>query len=564
MVERIINLLNKEFGGLHQAAFLLALSSFASQILALLRDRLLAGSLGASRELDIYYSAFRVPDLLFATVGSFLSITVIIPILIDKLSTTGRDKDDRHGVTEFLSDMLSAFLLGFFVLACALFFLIPFLTKFIVPGFDASAQDVFINLTRVLLLSPMIFGISSLLSCITQSFRRFFVYALSPIMYNLGIILGVLFLYPRFGLPGLIYGVIFGAILHLVVQLPVIFKIGILPMIKGNINYAEVKKVASKSLPRTVALGFSQLSIMALISLASLMRSGSISIFNLSYNLQSIPLAIVGVSYSVAALPNMSRIFSRETVKDFVAYVEIAIKHIIFWSLPASILFIVLRAQIVRVVLGSGQFDWTSTRLAAASLAIFAISVVAQSLINFLSMVYYSAGLTKKPVITRVIGSILIIVLSFIFVKAFDSYTFVVYFLESLLRVDFIDGTSVLVLPLAFSIGTIINVMMFIRDFRRDFGKFSGEISRSFFQSLAGSIITGFVAYQFLRFFASLYVIDTFVEIFAQGLLAGVFGIIAGGMVLILLGNQEIKTVLQVARQKFWKAQTIIPTPEEL
>ncbi|MFA5987521.1 MAG: lipid II flippase MurJ [Candidatus Paceibacterota bacterium] len=564
MVKRIISLLNKEFGGLHGAAFLLAASSLASQILALLRDRLLAGNLGPSHELDIYYAAFRVPDLLFATVGSFLSITVIIPVLISKLNVSTNETVGKENVSHFLGDMFSVFLSGMIFVGGLLFVLAPYFARIIIPGFDDESVARFIVATRILLLSPLFFGISSLLSGVTQSFKRFLVYALCPVLYNLGIILGVLIFYPIWGLNGLAYGVVLGAMMHLAVQIPTVLSVGVVPIISKKINWADVRYVVSRSLPRTLALGSAQIATMALVSLASLMASGSISIFNLSYNLQSIPLALIGISYSVAALPSMTDMFSRGKMNEFVDCVETAIRHIIFWSLPATALFIVLRAQIVRTVLGSGVFNWTNTRLTAAALAVFSVSILAQGLVNFLSMVYYSAGKTTRPVVTRIFSSVVVIVLAFGFSGFFVKVAGLRNFAESILRIEGVEGSSLLVLPLAFTIGSVLNALWLLYDFVRDFGWFSRGLVKSSLQSLLAAIMAGVASYQFLGFFASVTRIDTFWAVFAQGFFAGVFGLLVAVLVLGAFHNKELWTIVEVFKEKFWKSDTIVPTPEEL
>ncbi len=153
-----------------------------------------------------------------------------------------------------------------------------------------------------------------------------------------------------------------GAFFHLAVQIPVIIREGFVPKLSFSIDFRSIKKVLTLSLPRTFALSVGHISILALISLASLISAGSISIFQLSFNLQSVPLSIIGVSYSVAAFPTLSRLFSSGEKQKFFDHFANAARHIIFWSMPVIFLFIVLRAQIVRVILGSGAFNWDDPR----------------------------------------------------------------------------------------------------------------------------------------------------------------------------------------------------------
>ena len=168
-----------------------------------------------------------------------------------------------------------------------------------------------------------------------------------------------------------------------------------------SIKWHEVKSVMALSVPRTLTLSANHLVLLVFGSFASLAGEGSISIFNLSFNLQSVPLSIVGVSYSVAAFPILVRMFSNGERDAFIEQTLSSLRHIIFWSLPVMVLFIVLRAQIVRTVLGTGEFGWPETRLTAAALALFSLSILAQSVILLVVRGYYAAGRTKVPLVVN-------------------------------------------------------------------------------------------------------------------------------------------------------------------
>ena len=404
MVKRFLELLRFEVDGLHKAAYLLAFSSFLSQILALLRDRLLAHSFGADRTLDLYYAAFRIPDFLLATLGSMVSISVLIPFLIERAATG--EKESRR----LFQEVFTVFSWCCVAFSTILFFLIPFLIPSLFPGFSSAEGQATVTLSRILLLSPFFFGLSNLFASIVQIHQKFFIYALSPLLYNLGIIAGILFLYPLFGLPGLALGVVCGAFFHMIIQLPTIVRHGYLPRLVYIERWQEVKKVALLSLPRTLALSTSQLVLIFLTALASLGREGSIAVFSLAFNLQSAPLIIFGVSYATAAFPTLSKYFSEGNRVKFLEQMSTAVRHILFWTLPAIALLIVLRAQVVRLVLGSGNFSWTDTRLSAACLALFAFSLAAQSLVLLFMRGYYASGNTNRPLIINMCSAVVTIV----------------------------------------------------------------------------------------------------------------------------------------------------------
>ncbi|MDQ3244978.1 MAG: oligosaccharide flippase family protein, partial [bacterium] len=377
-MEKIFRLFGKEYGSLNQAALLLGVFSLLSQLLGLFRDRSLAHFLGASQNLDIYYAAFRVPDFLFISIASLASVTVLVPFVLHKMG-------DRSSLNEeakkFLNDVFTIFLFVLIGVAILAFIFMPSLANLVAPGFTDTAKNEVVTLSRIMLCSPILLGLSNLFGAVTQIFRRFFSYALSPIFYNLGIIIGVVFLYPLWQEVGLAIGVVVGAFLHFLVQNFSAYRAGFVPKFQTKINFKEIKNVILVSLPRTLGLAFNSIAIIVIISFASYFEHGSISIFNFAYNLQTTPLGIIGLSYAVAAFPALSKSFSTGNFQDFKNNLRIASKAIIFWSLPVSFLFIVLRAQIVRVILGTGLFSWENTRLVAASLAIFSLSIVAQGLI---------------------------------------------------------------------------------------------------------------------------------------------------------------------------------------
>jgi putative peptidoglycan lipid II flippase len=559
MVKKFFKIIHQEFGGLHEAAFLLAFSALASQILALVRDRLLAGTFGAGQTLDIYYASFRIPDLVYVTIASFVSVTVLIPFLIDKI-----EKKDNEVAKQFMNSVFTVFCLVMIAASAVLYFLIPYLTKLTAPGFSPEAHSQLITFTRILLFSPFLLGISNLLGSVTQSLRKFFVYALSPLLYNLGIIVGVAIFYPIWGPSGLVWGVVLGALMHLLVQLPVLLERGFFPKFISAIHYPTIRRVIAISLPRTLTLATSQLSIVVLVSLASFMKAGSIAVFNFSYNLQSVPLAIVGVSYSVAAFPTLTKLFARGEKKEYLAEISNAIRHIAFWSFISTVLFIVLRAQIVRVILGAGRFSWSDTRLTAACLALFAVSVVAQSLCQLFVRAYYAASRTRTPLIINIISAGLIIVLAFSLSYLFNTSLLFRYWLEALLRVDDLTGTAILILPLAFSIGLIFNAIAHWVFFGRDFSPLPRQTFRSFGQTLASSLLGGLAAYGILNLLEHTFNTRTLMGIFSQGFLAGLVGLITYVIILLLMNNEEVKEVGLALGSKFWKAKVAAPSAEEL
>ena len=571
-MEKIFRIFSKESVNINQAALLLGSLTFLSQILALFRDRSIAHFIGPSSSLDAYYAAFRVPDLIFISIASLASFTVIIPFIVARMSVRAPSAQTGGGdgfeVTDkarkYLNDIFTVFFTAMVLVSVIAFFLMPYLMPAIAPGFAPLMQAKVILLSRIMLLSPILMGLSNLFGTITQIFRKFFIYSLSPVFYNVGIIIGVIFLYPIFGIYGLALGVALGAFMHFGIQAFASSTLGFAPKFSFSINFKDIKSAVLTSLPRTLGLAFNNIALISIIALASFLKSGSISIFNFAFNLQSVPLNIIGISYAVATFPTLAKSFSLGKMDEFKNHLKSASRAIVFWSLPVIFLFIVVRAQIVRVILGSGSFSWDNTRLVAACLAVFSISILAQGMITLLSRAYYAMGNTKRPLIVNFSCSVLIIILSYVFMHLFENVPMFRYFIESMFKVNDISGTEVLMLPLAYSVGTILNAVLHWFFVRKDFMKGESFITKTFFQSLGASFFLGLIAYLGLNVLSPIFGTTTLLGVFLQGFISGILGIFAAIFVLYLLKNEELKDITKAFKTKFWRSKVIVPSQEEL
>ena len=353
-----------------------------------------------------------------------------------------------------------------------------------------------------------------------------------------------------------------GSLLHLGIQIPVIARAGLLPRFRLTVDISLIREVLLISLPRTLALSLQNITILLLTTLGSLLGIGSIAIFNLSWNLQSVPLAIVGASYSLAAFPTLAGLWTKGDKGTFLATLSTAIRHIFFWSVPALVLFVVLRAQIVRTVLGAGHLTGAYPSH-GRFLALFALSVVAQSATLLLTRAYYAAGKTRTPLFIALGGAFVTVCSAFLFSQWFAREPVVRFFLESLLRVSDLANTQMLLLPLSYSVGTIASALVFWIFYSRDFGKFDSAVSRMFWQCFASSVLMGTVSYGLLNVFDTVFDLHTTLGVFLQGLCAGGGGIVVGAFILHFLGNLEIREIWKTLHHKIWKAKFIGPDPTE-
>ncbi len=563
MKKSIIKFLNKEFRGINEAALLLGGFAFFSQILGLIRDRILAHSVGAGPVLDIYYAAFRIPDFLYISIASLASVTVLLPFLVDKINGDG--EQNHNNARSFLNNVFSAYMVFMLVASILLFIAMPFIAKYIVPGFTSEQLTLLIKISRIMLLSPIFIGLSNLIGTVTQLFRNFFVFSLSPIFYNIGILFGIIYLYPIIGLYGLALGVVIGALVHFLIQVPVVFSHNFFPKFVIKINWTEIFQIVKMSLPRTIALSSNSLAFIVLIALASTLKEGSISLFTFSYNLQSVPVGIIGISYSVAAFPILVQSYSMKDMGNFIGHIIGAAKQIIFWSLPVITLLIVLRAQIVRVVLGSETFSWSDTRLTAAAVALFVLSLVSQGLVLLFVRGYYASGNTRKPLIINVLSSVMVVVLAIIIINLFKNFPILLNHLELILRVRAVPGTIMLALPLAYALGSMLNFSLIWISFKKDFllGGHSG-LFRTFIESLLAALVMGLVSYILLGIFNQIFNLETGLGIFLQGLCSGVLGIFFGIITLTILKNKEFISIKKAFHNKFWQNRVVAPEQTDL
>lgn len=555
MVQQILQTMYKEIRGLHQAAYVLALFTFGSQLLALIRDRLLAHTFGAGTELDLYYTAFRIPDFLYVLFASTLSVYVLIPFIARHL-----EEKQYENARNLLSQIFSLFVMVYCAVGIIVFVFAPQIVHLLFPGF-AENSAMLVMLIRIMLLQPLFLGISALYSVITQLDHRFILYALSPLIYNLGIILSIIFLYPSLGLSGLALGVVIGALGHLFIQISYVARSPVLPRMTFRFQIGEIYQVCRISLTRAVTLSLHQIVLLGLVGFASIMTIGSVSVFQFAYNLQSVPLAIIGVSYSVAAFPLLAQFFAEKKFILFSKNITTALRHIFFWSLPAAALFIIIRAQFVRVVLGSGEFDWDDTRLTAAVLALFVVSLTAQTIHMLLVRALYAVGNTRLPFYITLFTSALALIFSFqfytLFVQSPDFYSS----MSALMRLEGVPGIEVLSLPMGYSCALVLHALIMLVMTRRYIFLSLRKLVRPFTHAFLAAVFGGYVSYVTLNFFVKWVEIATLPAVFLQGFLAFVFGFSGYLLFQHFLGNRELKEMQEAFRRKF--ARQHIPVPQD-
>ena len=546
-MRRAFTFFSSEVRGLHAAAYILAASSLFSSCLALLRDRLFAHIFGAGSALDLYYAAFRIPDMVFIGVGALVSAYMLIPEL------ARRDEAEQR---RYLDTVLAGFSVMVAVLSAIAAVFAPDILERVFPAMcEGGKLPQLVFMTRILLLQAIFLGFSNIAAAITQFKHRYALYACAPIVYNLGIIAGVLLLYPFWGFAGLAWGVVAGAFAHLMIQVPAIIADGYFRSLPRFSDARAFFHTVFLSLPRALALTINQLAVFGLLTLAATLGAGSISVLVFAFNLNNVPLVVIGASYATAAFPALSHAFSRGESDTFLAQVACAARQILFWSLPIIAIILVLRAHIVRAILGSGAFDWTDTRLTAAALALLVFSLAAQSMSLLLIRAFYACGKTLVPLTVAASSAIITLALGFFLIRSVDPD--VLRVVGMVLRVEDVAGRSVLALPIAYSFASITGMFALAIHFEVRFRGFFEQLHLAWWESLTAALAGGSAAYLTLNVIGDINLSSALVSVLLKATVAGSTGIIAVSCTYFLLGNRTFVENLEALRRRWRGAEPI-------
>jgi len=393
------------------ASVYLAFFALLSRILGIFRDRIFAAKFGAGNELDAYFAAFRIPDFLFNLLIVGALSAAFIPVFTRYLTRNREDEAFKisNSVTNLVVILWVAIALIIFIFARPILGLL-------VPGFDTEKLSLTVSLTRIMLLSPLFFGISAVAGSMLNSFRRFFSFALAPVLYNLGIILGAIFLTGRFGVYGLAMGVVIGAFLHMLLQQINVYLLGYRYRGVLDLKHPGVRRIIKLALPRILGMAVDQVNLFVQTLIGSLLIVGTVAAFNFANNLASLPVGLFGVALATAVFPTLAEKAGLREDSAFVFEFSRVARVILFLTIPTSALIILLRAQIVRLVLGTGHFSWHDTRLTFGILGFLAISVFAFALIPLLARAFYAFEDTRTPVYIGITSVVIDIILALTFV----------------------------------------------------------------------------------------------------------------------------------------------------
>lgn len=515
-----------------RAALLIGFLTLLSRLVGFFRQYLFASTFGLSDTLDVYVTAFRIPDTVFNLLILGTLSAAFIPIFSNYYIK------DKQRAIQIANTVLNTSILGMLFICLLLFVFAGPLTKFLVPGFDQEKLRETVMLTRLMLLSPVIFTASSVFSSILSSFKKFIAVHIAAVFYNLGIIFGLVFLYPRFGLYGLGYGVLLGALLHVAIQIPQLYRMGFRWKWYIDLKDRGFRSITALFIPRIFGLDISVVSLLIASFVGSLLAEGSIAAYTLANDLQAVPVGIFALSTAAALFPILSENFARNDEERFLTNLQQAIIQVLIFIIPISIWMLLFRAQIVRFIYGHGAIDWEQTILLFNALGVFTLALFSQALTPLFSRAFYARHNTKTPVIIGFVSMTL---------NAFCSY-----FLGQKFGVAGVVG--------GFAVASLINCALLFFVLRLNLAQASGysaihqfdlNLLKSISKIIFGAVLAGFVSYGYL------YLIEPFVNtrttlgIFIQVALSGTAGLLVYMLMLYCLRLKYAVKVIDVIAAKF-------------
>lgn len=416
------------------SALVLGLMIVISRIFGFLRYRILT-TFFSKEELDIFFASFRLPDIIFEILISGALASAFIPIFI-------KYKQEKEQLKENISSIINFIMTGLFLFILIIFITAGWLIPIITPGFSQKNINYIISFSRILLMGQLPFLVlGNILSGMAQANKIFIITALAAILYNLSIIVTTIFLSPSLWIYGPIIGVIFGAFLFFIIQLPLIF------IINFQYQFFSIKtepliEFIKLFLPRVFSVIAIQIDLTVDLTLSSFLGAGSYTVFFLAQHLQLFPVSLVGMSVGQASLPYLSELYQEKKTLEIKKIFIDSLLQILFLTVPLSFFFIFARTPIVRLVFGGEKFDWEATNQTALTLFYFTLSLPLHSIFYLIIRAFYAAHDTKTPFIINSLSILINILLSLIFV--------------------FVIKLPVWSLAISFSIAILINVFFLL------------------------------------------------------------------------------------------------------
>ena len=398
---------------LARAGLIVSVAYLIARVLGYIRVVVIVSAIGGGPELDAFFAAFRIPDLIFQLVAAGTVAAALVPMVAGELGTGRAGRAWR--IVSTIATLMGVALV---VLSGAAFLAAPWLVALITPGFEGAQLEQTIELTRLMLLAPMFLALGAVATSALNAHRRFAAAAIAPIVYDLAIIGAAFLLAPSMGVTGLALGVVAGSLGHLLVQLPALSRAGFRFTPSLGARDPDVSQALKLMAPRALALGAGQVTFIVATSLASGLDLGSVTAFTLAFTVFSIPLSVIGVPLGIVALPTLSRDLARGAIDDFVELVTRALRMIAFVIGPIVAIGVVLREPATTILFNHGRFSEDGVRLVAATLALLLLALPGEALITILVRAFYANRDTRTPALAAILAVVINVVVGVLAVNA--------------------------------------------------------------------------------------------------------------------------------------------------
>jgi len=449
---------------LYSAVGSVALAFVFGRLLGFLRDILIARQFGTGPTMDAYTAAFRIPDLIFSVVMAGAFGSAFVPVFAGFLAQGQTRKAWR-----LASNVLTLMIEGYAAFALIIFlFADPLVRRFVALGFDPSTQDLAVELTRILLLSPLLLGLGAAAKSVLEAHDRFTLPAYAPVVYNMAGVFGALLLAPRFGIYGLAWGIVLGSLGHVLVQFPGLSAVRMRYIIMPRPVAEGVRTVGRLLGPRIIGQAAFQINFfLVMTTFASQLGPGAPSSLNYGYQLMQLPHGLLAISVSTVIFPLMSRLFVNRQFAELKLTLGDALRPLFFLTLPASVALAILAKPIVQVLYQRGDFGAESTALVAGVLPFFAAGLVALAIVETGARAFYAMQDTRTPLFASLgaIGANLI--LAYLLARRFGA-----------------PG-----LAASMSATTAIEMVALLIVLRRRIGAFDAAVWTALFKSLMATLI---------------------------------------------------------------------------
>jgi putative peptidoglycan lipid II flippase len=384
---------------LARAGITVASVYLVARLLGYIRVVVIGTTFGAGDELDAFFAAFRIPDLIFQLVAAGAVAAALVPMIANLLA-----KDETARAWRVVSTLANLMLVGLLGFAIIAFVAAPILVGLIAPGFHGAKLDQTIQLTRLMLLSPVFLALGSVASAALNGAQRFAVASLAPVIFNLAIIGAAVILAPSLGVTGLAIGVVVGSIGHFLVQVPALARIGFRFVPSIDLSDAQARLALALMGPRVIGLGVTQITFVVMTALASGLGAGAVSAYTIAFSLLQIPIGVIGTPLGIVIFPSMARELAVGRADHYLEILGRSLRILVFVMLPITALGMVLRLQIVQLLLGYGRFTEAAQQLTADTLLLFLIGLTAHSAIAVLARAFYARNDTRTPAVAAILA----------------------------------------------------------------------------------------------------------------------------------------------------------------